>query len=100
MTDTAINRKRAPLSSLPTIPGICAGGIRTSERGYVECLGSLFFCEYLTTIDNKSFCHHPRALEIAQHTEQAGIKMEAKKSRQAPTDVGKSLWKTSDRPSP
>ena len=61
---------QGPSTVLP-IPDTCAGGTRGEAIGCVECLGSPFHCEYLTEIDDRCFCHHPRGAEIAARTRAA-----------------------------
>jgi hypothetical protein len=83
----------------PSIPETCVGGELVPGDNCVECLGSAFHCEYLTAIENRWFCHHPRALEIATRTEAARKKAARSAPWWPPTDMGKRLWRTSGQPS-
>lgn len=78
----------------PPIPDTCVGGTRVSGGDCVECLGPVFRCEYFTAIERKGFCHHPRALEIAEHMAVFMANQQATAPRRVPTDVGRRLGKT------
>lgn len=82
----------------PSIPNICVGGIRIANCDHVECLKSPFHCEYLTVIENKYYCHHPRALEIAAGTEEARRKNAGGVPWWLLTDAGRRPGTTSNEP--
>lgn len=93
-TASAANRHEGavPFFALP-IPDTCAGGAHDAGGDCVECLGTAFHCEYLTAIDNRWFCHHPRAQEIAARTSAARQKAARSAPWLTPAEMGRCLGK-------
>lgn len=94
MAGAAANHEGTRPSVALPIPDTCAGGMRVVGSDSVECLGTIFHCEYLTAIEDRWFCHHPQSLEIVARTV-AARREAAKRAAPLPlTDMSSRLGKS------